>query len=82
MGHADKFVKGQNNVICDYCGFKFKSNELKKTWDGFYACRKDWSQRNAQDFVRGVEDDQSPAYSRPEGDDTFLASNDVQPGDL
>ena len=33
----NKFVSGQWNAICDRCGFKFKSSELKKDWQGLQA---------------------------------------------
>ena len=82
MGNQNSYKHGSWNVICDYCGFKFKAEDLKKTWDGLYACKKDWSPRHPQDFLRAKGDDQSTAYSRPEGTDTFLAANDVKPGDL
>ena len=82
MSNQNKAKLGSWNVICDYCGFKFKAEDVKEDWRGLYACRKDWSPRNAQDFVRGVPDDQSTAFSRPEGADTFVTVNEVKPGDL
>jgi hypothetical protein len=72
MGKADYFKDGDWNGICDYCGFKFKFSKLKKTWDGYYACRKCWEPRQPQDFVRGVLDDQSVPDSRPDQDPTFV----------
>jgi hypothetical protein len=34
--------KGSHNVICDICGFKFKSTETRKTWDNLIVCNKDF----------------------------------------
>jgi hypothetical protein len=71
MGHADYYKSGDNNCICDRCGFKYKASELKKTWDGLQTCWKCWEYRHPQDFVRGVEDNQKPLLSRPEAPDSF-----------
>ncbi len=73
MGHADYFKMGDNNCICDRCGFKYKASELKQTWDGLYVCEKDWEPRHPQDFVRGVEDIQEPLLSRSESPDSFVS---------
>lgn len=72
MGHADYYKAGDNNCICDRCGFKYKASELKRTWDGLWVCSKDWEPRHPQDFVRGVEDYQRARISRPEGPDVFV----------
>lgn len=66
----NNFVKGQWNVICDRCGFKMKSGQVKKTWDNLYVCKGCWETRHPQDFLRGKKDDQSVAFSRPEGTDS------------
>lgn len=63
------FKKGQNNVICDRCGFKYKSDQVRKEWTGFYVCNSCWETRQPQDFVRGVKDDQSTVVDRPEQTD-------------
>jgi len=73
MSHADHLVLGQNNVLCDICGWKFKSNELKKTWDGYWACKRDWYPRHPQDFVKGVTDTQKTILDRPEATDVYTA---------
>jgi hypothetical protein len=72
MGRSDHWVPGQNNVICDRCGMKFKSGDLLKTWDGLWVCRSDWEPRHPQDFVKGVKDLQKPSLSRPEAPDVFV----------
>ncbi len=45
---------GDWNNLCAECGAKFKSSELKLTWDGFRMCHTCWQPRNQQDFVRNV----------------------------
>jgi hypothetical protein len=71
MGQADFLKLGTNNVICDQCGRKFKSDKLNKQWDGLWTCKRCFDYRNPQDFVQGVTDDTAPVLSRPEGPDTF-----------
>jgi len=71
MSGRDYYKSGENNVICDQCGFKYKANELRKQWDGLWVCKKCFDKRNPQDFVRGVKDDTSPNLSRPRGSLVF-----------
>lgn len=84
----DSFYKhGSRNVICDRCGFKYKSNQLSKEWNGLRTCRgagtnQCFEERHPQDLVRGRADRQKPAWTRPEGDDVFLSPGDVTPDDL
>lgn len=58
--------------IDDYTGFKVHLDTLKKDWQGLLTQRPDI--RNSQDFVRGVKDDQSLPYSRPESPDQYIAA--------
>lgn len=63
-------TKDQYNAICDRCGEKRKSNELRKEWTGFIVCIDGcWEARHPQDFLRAKKDDQSVPWTRPEGDD-------------
>jgi hypothetical protein len=59
-------------AICDRCGFRFPSSELKKEWEGLMVCFACWESRHPQDFVRGVEDNPSVPWTRPEGVDVFV----------
>lgn len=67
-----KFVKGDWNAICDICGFKKKASDLKKQWDGLRVCKDDFSLRHPQDFVKGVKDDQTVAWTRSEQEDVEI----------
>jgi hypothetical protein len=67
------YIPGDWNAICDRCGFEYKASELKKTWDGFMVCHKDWETRQPQDFVHGVKDKQNVPWTKDEGPDTFTA---------
>jgi len=58
-------VLGQWNAICDICGFKYKSGQLKKNWRGLWVCEKDWEARNPQDFIKVREERIAPPWTRP-----------------
>lgn len=66
MGKADYYADGQWNFFCDLCGAKAKSGTAMKTWNNLYVCRHHKEIRNPQDFLRGVADNQSVPWSRPE----------------
>lgn len=81
MGKADYYSSGTYNGICDRCGFKYKFNKLKRTWDGLFVCSRCFENRNPQDFVKGVSDDPSVSESRPDSPPTFTteATNLIVP---
>jgi hypothetical protein len=54
------------NVICDICGFQYKSGELKKRWDGYMVCAADWEPRNILDFYQPTNDSHKLPYIRPD----------------
>lgn len=72
MGRADFYKKGQWLVICDVCGMKYHSDDLKMRWDGLMTCRQDWNPRQPQDFVRGIPDPQAVPWSRPDTAPQFV----------
>lgn len=81
------YAKGQWKVVCDRCGFKYKSDQLHKEWNGLRTCRGPdtndcWEERHPQDFVKGRADRQAPEWTRPEADDVFLGTNEVTRDDL
>ncbi len=61
---------GVYNMICDRCGFKCKSTQIKREWTGLYVCDSSvndcWEPRQPQDFVRGIPDRQSVPVPRPD----------------
>ena len=50
------FKSGGWNALCDVCGFKFKSYELRKRWDGLMVCDKDFEHDHPQKYLRVRED--------------------------
>ena len=74
---SNGYVPGEYYVICDECGFKVRSSETRKRWDGMRVCTKDWEPRHPQDGVRGRVDRQAVPNARPEQPDDFLSDNEV-----
>lgn len=64
MSANSYYAPGQWSVICDQCGRKLKSSQVRKTWDGFYNCDRCWEPRNPLDFVRGVKDNIAVPFTR------------------
>ena len=82
MGKADYLKLGDWNVICDRCGEKYKASKLKKTWDNLYVCSSCWEPRHPQDKIKGIPEDQSTPWTRPEGSDsggTDINGNTIPP---
>lgn len=43
------YAKGKNAWgLCDYCGQRFKLNDLKKNWRGFKVCNADYEPKEPQ----------------------------------
>jgi hypothetical protein len=69
-----KYYKpGCYNAICDQCGKEFKSDQLRKRWDGYMVCKSDWEARHPLDFQRGRIEHVGVPWSRPEPTDTFVS---------
>ena len=64
------YKPGDWNVICDVCGFRFKSSKLRKRWDGLMVCDKDFEHDHPQKYIRVTETNQAAPWTRPEVVDT------------
>lgn len=45
------FEPNASNTICDVTGFKVKSTEVLRRWEGFYVIPEAWNTRQPQDFA-------------------------------
>jgi hypothetical protein len=79
---ADYFESGAHNLICDRTGFKIKSTEAKKEWNGLIVHRDYWEPRHPQDFVRGKIDKQTVKNGRPRPEPWYVTTNEVTPESL
>lgn len=71
------YEHGQWNAVCDRCGFEYKARQLRQEWTGLRVCcgpgtNGCFETRHPQEFLKGVKDDQTPPWTRPEPPDTFL----------
>lgn len=71
------YNSGQWWVLCDVCGKKTKSSEIKQRWDGFLVCKEDYENRHPQDFIRVKQDKIVVPFSRPRTTDTFSNTCDT-----
>lgn len=62
------YAPGKWNVICDVCGVRFKSDEVRKRWDGLIVCPKDWEPDHPQKYLRVRNDPVPVPFIRPEAD--------------
>ncbi len=62
-------------------GFKVPLSNLVRQWDNQLIDSRFVDKRNPQDFVRGIKDDQSLPYSRPESPNQFVAGNIIWQND-
>jgi hypothetical protein len=72
MAGKTYYRKGSYNVVCDSCGFKFKADELRLRWDGFFVCGPCWNPRQPQDLIRPPKEDLSLPFTRPEPPEDFI----------
>jgi hypothetical protein len=74
MGNSDNLELGTWNATCDACGRKFKASRLRKRWDGFMVCEREWEPRHPQDFVRArPSPDPAPLpWTRTQPDPSFV----------
>jgi len=50
------FKSGHWNALCDVCGHKFKSDQIRKRWDGLMVCDADFEHDHPQKYLRVRED--------------------------
>ena len=74
--NQNTLVLGQWSVLCDVCGFKFKSGDIKERWDGLRVCHDDFEQRHPSDFFRVRGEDTSVPFTRPDDQGTESAAPD------
>lgn len=60
------YKKGSWNVVCDVCGVQYKSDEVRKRWDGLIVCERDWEPDHPQKFLRVKSDGHPVPFIRQE----------------
>lgn len=65
---------GDHRAICAWSGFQGWASEMVRQWDGQYVLKRFCDERNPQDFLKGVPDNQNVPWTNPEPPDTFLSA--------
>lgn len=66
------YKSGTWNIICDLCGKKCKSDEVRKRWDGLIVCAADYETRQLLDLIRPYPPERPVPFIRDEPADTLL----------
>ena len=69
---ANYLKLGTYNALCQFCGFKYKADQLRKRWDGLWVCNDDYETRHPQDLIRVPRESGPIPWSSPEPADVFL----------
>lgn len=67
--HNHWYKPGAWNAICDVCGFRFKSDKLRKRWDGLMVCKDDFEYDHPQKYIKVYETTQAVPWTRTETTD-------------
>ena len=78
----DNYIKGDFNAICDLCSLQFKGSELKKMWNGLYACKDCWEERHPCDTPPKPSKPRRLPFYRPEPEITFIPIEKADPTKL
>lgn len=65
------YTAGQHYKICDVCGFKHLSGQMKKRWDGLLVCDDDFEVDHPQKYIRVQADGQAVPDPRPRPADVY-----------
>jgi hypothetical protein len=68
----DKYVKGDNYLICDRSGRKMRRSESRREWTGAIVHKDEYEARHPQDFVRARPERQVAPVTRPRQTDRFM----------
>lgn len=52
-------------AICDRCGFRYRSDQLKEEWTGLMVCKDCWEPRHQQDLIRPHPGEKPLPWTRP-----------------
>lgn len=74
MGTERFYKPGSFYRIDDRTGFAFRSERTRKEWQGLIVSDRVWEARHPQDFVKGVQDNQTVPYARPRQPNTFIGN--------
>lgn len=72
MGREFYYKPGSFYRICDRTGFAYRAERTQSEWQGLIVTKRVWEIRQPQDYVRGVNDDQTVPYARPRSPNPYV----------
>jgi hypothetical protein len=72
-GRNDYYKHGDQNALCDECGFKYKLSQLRERWDGAMVCDIDWEPRHPRDLPPPIRGEDPPKPGSPEPTAEYLS---------
>lgn len=72
MSYKPSYEAGKWKVLCDRCGFTYKSDELKQEWTGLMVCDSCWEARHPVDFIKAPVGEKALPWTRGEATDQFV----------
>lgn len=63
---------GTWKAICDVCGIRYSSDDLRRRWDGLMVCEADWEVKHPQLYIKVNPETIAPPWVRPEPTDDFI----------
>lgn len=74
MGTERFYKPGSFYRICDRTGMAFRAERTRKEWNNLIVSDRVWEARQPQDFVKGVDDNQTVPNARPRQPNTYIGS--------
>lgn len=74
MGTERFYKPGSFYRICDRTGFATRAERTQSEWQGLIVSDRVWEARQPQDFVKGVQDNQTVPYARPRQPNTYIGN--------
>lgn len=68
MPKKSYWSSGQYNVECQECGFRYKSTQVTRRWDGIYVCEFCYEPRHPQELIRNIPEQNKMPFTSPEVD--------------
>lgn len=82
MQKSPPYKPGQHFALCDLCGYRFLSGELRKDYRGMMVCKDDYETRHPQESIKVKKERIKVDNPRPQTADRFLEPGDVTVEDL
>jgi hypothetical protein len=77
MGTERFYKPGSFYRICDRTGMAVRAERTRKEWNNLIVSDRVWEARQPQDFVKGVDDNQTVPNARPRQPNVYIGEANV-----